>query len=214
MSKPSSDRWIGPLLMLVPGDIRQQFKGEMVAERLDMRERGWKPWRVNIVTAGMLLAGVAQHVPLSRIDANAALQPEMADRAAMVGWILWRMCGPLLFLGYALSSGWLALLGGIALIGTFGCIGAVVAKGREPYDNTEARLLNGVFGGVAAVLVTTMLAGVFFSLLLLLGLAVGSTGLGAFAVKALVFVILLFVGSMCVAGWVPREWEPARMVRH
>ena len=107
-----------------------------------------------------------------------------------------------------------ALIGGLALIGAFGCIGAVVAKGEEPYDNTEARLLNGVFGGIVAVLVTSMLFGAMFSLLLLLGIAVGSTGLGAFAVKALVFMILLFVGAMCIVGWVPREWEPARMVRH
>ncbi|MHC4848163.1 MAG: hypothetical protein ACYTEG_06875, partial [Planctomycetota bacterium] len=213
-SKPSKDGWVGAMLMLVPNDIRHQFKGELMAERVDMRERGWQPWRVNVVTAGIVFAGIAQHVPLSRIDANAALQPEVADRAATVGWILWRFCGPALFLGYTLGNGWLALVGGLALLGTFGCIAAVVAKGREPYDNTEARLLNGVFGGIVAVLVAALLAGALFSLLLLLGIAVGSAGLGAFAVKALVFVILLFVGAMCVAGWVPREWEPVRMVRH
>jgi hypothetical protein len=138
------------MLMLVPNDIRHQFKGELMAERVDMRERGWQPWRVNVVTAGIVFAGIAQHVPLSRIDANAALQPEVADRAATVGWILWRFCGPALFLGYTLGNGWLALVGGLALLGTFGCIAAVVAKGREPYDNTEARLLNGVFGGIVA----------------------------------------------------------------
>ena len=214
MSKPSNDRWVGLLLRLVPGDIRTQFRGELQAERADMRERGWPSWRVNVVTIGIVFAGIAQHVPLSRIDANAAAQPEVADRAALVGWILWRICGPLLFLGYALGSWMLALFGGLALVGAFGCIGAVVAKGREPYDNTEARLLNGVFGGIVAVLVTSMVFGAMFSLLLLLGIAVGSTGLGAFAVKALVFMILLFVGAMCIVGWVPREWEPARMVRH
>jgi len=210
----SKDRWVGTALVLVPKDIRQQFKGELMAERVDMRERGWKPWRVNLVTAGLILAGVAQHVPLSRIDAHAAVQPRVADRAAIAGWVLWRLCGPMLFLGYALGNGLVALLGGLMLLATFGCIAAVVAKGREPYDNHEARLLNGVFGGVAAMLVATLLVGAVFSLLLGVGLAVGSVGLGAFAVKAMVFTVLLFVGAMCLAGWVPREWEPARMVRH
>lgn len=214
MSKPSRDGWVGAALMLVPNDIRHQFKAEVMAERNDMRGRGWKPWRVNVMTAGILLAGIAQHVPLSRIDAHAAVQPEVADRAAVVGWVLWRLCGPLLFLGYALGSGLIAVLGGVMLVATFGCIAAVVVKGEEPYDNYEARLLNGVFGGVIAVLLTTLLAGALFSSLLLVSVVVGSTALGAFAVKALVFVILLFVGAMCLAGWVPREWEPARMVRH
>jgi hypothetical protein len=214
MSKPSRDGWVGAMLLLVPADIRTQFRGEVMGERADMRERGWKPWRVNLMTAGLIFAGVAQHVPLSRIDAHAATQPQVADRAAVVGWVLWRLCGPLLFLGYAFGSALIAILGVVALIATFGCIAAVVVKGREPYDNHEARLLNGVFGGVVAVLLTTLLAGALFSSLLLVAVIVGSTLLGAFAVKALVFVVLLFVGAMCVAGWVPREWEPARMVRH
>ena len=214
MTTPSKDAWVGPMTLLVPADIRHQFRGELMAERVDMRDRGWKPWRVNLATATAIFVGVAQHVPLTHENSDPALQPDVADRAALAGWIFWRVCGPLLFLSDTLGSGWLALFGVASLAASFLGVGAVAARGREPYDRVEVRLINGLFGGLAAVFAFALLTGGFFLTLLLLGVLIGSAGLSAFAIQALIFLVLLFGGMICLAGWVPREWEPQRMVRH
>ncbi|MEM8884664.1 MAG: hypothetical protein AAGD14_11385 [Planctomycetota bacterium] len=207
------DGWVGLLMLMVPSDIRHQFRGELMAERADMRTRGLPPWKVNALLAGSLFVGVAQHVPLSREAEHAALQPPGARRAALWGWAAWRGAGPLLFLAYALSNGWLWAAGVALLLTTFACLGIVALKAHEPFDVATVRLLNGAFGGLAATFVFGLLAGAFSSVLLLLALLFDSVGLGAFAVQSLVFMILFFLGVLSAVGWVPHEWEPQRLVR-
>jgi hypothetical protein len=216
MTKPSkhgSDGWVRLLAIVVPREIRRQFVGELMAERTEMREQGVPPWRIKLRTIGALMVGLVQHAPLVEVDPEEG-PTSAAERAGTIGWLLWRASGPILFLGYAFSITALVVLGVLALIGCFACIGAVVVLSHEHYGERAARALNAVLGGLATVLSLMLVAGIVASLLVAVSAALGATGLGAFSMKALAFFSICLCGAICLSGWVPREWEPTRIIRH
>ena len=124
------------------------------------------------------------------------------------------MSGPTLFVGYALGIVPLVVLGVVALFACFGCIGALAAGGREDYVEREARVFNAVFGGLAAVIAFVAIAGVACGVLIAFGALIRTSAIGGFSIRALVFLATMACGAVCLAGWVPREWKPTRLVRH
>jgi len=208
-----SDGWIRLVSVVVPIRIRRQFLGELREERGEMQQRGDAPWRIRLRMAATLFLGLVQNVPLVERCEEAETPSAAAERAGAFGWVFWRASGPMLFAGYALSVPALVLAGAIALVGSFICIGMVIATSDEVYGDEGVRTLNAVFGGLATVLALVVVAGALTGLMLGLSALFGAVGLGAFAVQALVFVSTLTCAIICAAGWVPREWEPSRMIR-
>ena len=208
-----SDGWIRLVAVVVPIRIRRQFLGELREDRGEMQQRGDASWRIRLRTIATLFVGLVQNVPLVESCGVTEKPSAKAERAAAFGWVFWRASGPMLFAGYALSVPALVLAGAIALVGSFICVGMVIAISDEVYGDESVRTLNAVFGGLATVLALVVVAGALTGLLLGLSAIFGAVGLGVFAMKALVFVSTLVCGIICIAGWVPREWEPTRMIR-
>jgi hypothetical protein len=179
-----------------------------------MHAEGVAPWRINLRTLGLLMLGFAQNVPLVGASDQLDQRSGWTHRAAVAAWFLWRFSGPTLFVGYALGILPLVLLGALALFACFGCIGALAASGREAYDEREARVFNAVFGGLAAVIAFVLAAGVLCGLMIAFGALISTSAIGVFSMRALVFLATMACGAVCLAGWVPREWKPSRLVRH
>jgi len=198
----------------VPGEIRRQFRGEIDSVRAEMHAQGVTPWRVNLRTFGLLLVGFAQNVPLVGVSDEVVERPDWTHRASLAGWIFWRMSGPALFVGYALGIVPLVLLGALSLFACFGCIGALAVRGQDEFDEREARVFNAVFGGIAAVIAFVLVTGVVCGAFIALGAVVQASSIGVFSMRALVFLATLACAAVCLAGWVPSEWKPSRLVRH
>ena len=200
--------------MVVPFGIRRQFLGELMVERAEMRAEGSAPWRIRLHTYFALLIGLVQHVPLVECCQTGQEPPAVSERAAGIGWLLWRTSGPMIFAGYALSLPVLIVFGALALVGCFASIGAIAATSGEIYGARSVRTLNAVFGGLATVLIMVVLAGVVAAPLAAASSAIGVTSLGAFSMHALVFFSTVLGAVICLSGWVPEEWEPSRIIKH
>ena len=214
LSTRGSDGWIRLGVKLVPGEIRRQFQGEIQHVRAEMRDRGDSPWRIRVRTLALLMVGFAQNVPL--VDASEQLdkRSEWVDRAAVAGWFFWRFSGPTLFVGYAFGIVPLVVIGALSLLMCLGCVGVLAAGGRDTFGEREARVLNAVFGGLATVIAFVVVAGVACGALAAFGALLSTNALSGFSMRALVFMATMVCGAVCLAGWVPREWKPSRLVRH
>jgi len=209
-----SDGWVRRLSVVVPFGIRRQFLGELMVERSEMRAEGSANWRIRLHTFFALLIGLVQHVPLVERCKSEEEPPAVSEKAAGVGWLLWRASGPMIFAGYALSLPVLIVLGALALVGCFASIGTIVATSGEIYGERCVRILNAVFGGLATVLAMVVVAGAIAAPLAAASSAVGVTSLGAFTMQALVFFSTTLCAVICLSGWVPEEWEPSRIINH
>jgi len=185
-----------------------------MVERAEMQAEGSASWRIRLHTFFALLIGLVQHVPLVECCRSDQEPPAASERAAGIGWLLWRASGPMIFAGYALSLPVLIVLGALALVGCFASIGAIVATSGEIYGARSVRILNAVFGGLAALLAMVVLAGVIAAPIAAASSAAGVTSLGALSMQALVFFSTTLGAVICLSGWVPEEWEPTRIINH
>jgi len=213
-STTGSDRWIRLISSIVPFAIRRQFLGELLADRAEMQADGLAPWRIRLRTMGALMLGLVQHVPLVERCGPNRQPPEKSEKAAGIGWLLWRASGPLFFAGYLLSMTSLVVLGALALIGCFAAIGTIAATSGDVYGGRSVRTLNAVFGGLAALLALIVAAGILATPAVAASVALGATSLGAFSMQALVFFATTLGAAICLAGWVPEPWEPSRIIQH
>ena len=87
-------------------------------------------------------------------------------------------------------------------------------SGQDEYDAREARVFNAVFGGIATVIAFVIAAGVICGAFIALGALVQTNAIGVFSMRAFVFLATMACAAVCLAGWVPSEWKPSRLVRH
>jgi hypothetical protein len=203
--------WVRALALLVPGDIRREFRADLEADRYEMCERGVSPLMMNLAAGRDLLAGFAQYAPLRPVVAGTSPKPRVALRAALGGWIGWRIAGPALLIGYVLGSTLLIVLGGLLLAGAFGCLVTVAATAENPLPPREGRLVAAILGGTLATLFLTLVFGVLTIGLLAIASIFSSGLLMGLAVKALVLVTTASLAGITGSGWVPEEYSPKRL---
>lgn len=211
-SRPRGDRWYRLLAILVPRDIRHQFLGDLLQEREDMRERGDLPALIMLFSFKEVLNGIAQHMPLRPEPSGAIGQTALAERAAPVGWIAWRISGPALFCGYVFGSGAVFWTGVAMLVLAFASVLAVAMAGRPPLTPAQTRLVNGVLVGTFTALVLVLVVSVVAMALLALATVFSSGLLASVAMSALAFVATAVACGISGSGWVPEEWYPKRLV--
>lgn len=207
------DRWIGRLCLLVPGAIRHQFLGEILATRAELTERSVSPLLVNLSTILEVLRGLAQRAPLSESSAKGAEQTCSVRQAAIAGWVAWRVSGTALLLSLILGVGPLLWLGILSLFVAFTSLAIVVGTARAPWGHRVTRLVNGVLAGTVLVLTMTILFGLFAGLLFGLSAIFSLPWLAGIAFGMLGFVSLLSLSLATAVGWAPEPWAPQRLVR-
>lgn len=207
----AQDRWVRFFSRLVPGSLRTHFLPALLQERREMRERGVKRWRIELDSAGEILSGLAQRAPLWAAAPEPAAQPPLAEQCARVGWPVWRVAGPAMFLGHVTGSLPLFWIGAGLLLASFGALVGVVVAGREPHPEAHARFANAVLGGTLAALVLVLLFGVVTVTLLLVASATGWSLLASVAVHAHAFFATACACAITGSGWVPEEWYPRRL---
>ncbi|HEX5136637.1 MAG TPA: hypothetical protein VFY93_06675 [Planctomycetota bacterium] len=204
--------WVKAFAIVVPGDIRRDFTANLIADRREMQARGVSPLRMNFSLLCELLNGFAQYAPLRPVVASASPKPRIAEKAALGGAIAWRSAGPALLIGYLLSSTLLIVLGGLLLIGAFGCLVTVAATSGNPMPERQQRFVASVLGGTLASLLLILVFGLVTIGLLAAASVVSSGLLAGLAVKALVLVATASLGVVAGSGWVPEEYTPKRLV--
>lgn len=208
------DWWLGLLGHLVPRNIRHHFVGDLLQEREEMRGRGVSRLRMNLRSAWEMVNGIVQHVPLAPEPAGTLEQPVLAERAALVGWLAWRACGPALFLGYVVGP-FAVFWAGVALLAiAVVSLVVVAATARASLSDLQTHLVNGVLVGTLVVMGSTLVFGIVTVALLALASLLSSGLLASMAVKALVFVATATACAITASGWVPEEWYPKRLVKN
>ncbi len=211
-SKPASNRWLRLFSILVPGEIRHQFVGDLIAERQEMRDQKEQPALIFLMTLKVILDGIAQHMPLQPAPSGSIAQPPLAYRAALFGRIAWRISGPALFCGYLFGSGAVFWTGVAMLVLAFASVLAVAIAGREPMTVSQTRLVNGVLVGTFTALVLILVFSIASMGLLALATLFSSGLLASVAMSALAFVATAVACGISGSGWVPEEWYPKRLV--
>ncbi len=211
-SKPSGDHWLRLLSILVPREIRHQLVGDLIAERQEMRDQKEQPALIFFLSLKEILDGIAQHMPLQPAPSGSIAQPPLADRAAVFGWIAWRISGPALLCGYLFGSASVFWTGVAVLVLAFASVLAVAMAGREPMTVSQTRLVNGVLFGTFTALVLILVFSVVAMGLLALATLVSSGLLASAAMSALAFVATAFACGISGSGWAPEEWYPKRLV--
>jgi len=196
--------------LLVPGDLRFQFVGELVAERQESRERGEPSFERNWRSFTRLLLGIAQHAPLYAPSKSVLEPPARARHAARWGWYAWRAFGPMLALGVVLGSVLPFLVAGLLLAATLTCL---VLASPAPLHQAQVRLINGALGGMIATLGLTLLFGLFSAFWIGLGSVLGWTWLSATVMQLLVWGVVAITAGICASGWTPTPWTPTRLIR-
>lgn len=204
--------WVKALTFVVPGDIRRDFTANLLADRREMQARGVSALRMNFSLVLQLLNGFAQYAPLRPVVASASPKPRFAERAALGGAIAWRCAGPAFLVGYVLSSTLLIVLGGLLLVGAFGCLVTVAATSGNPMPERQQRFVASVLGGTLASLLLILVFGLVTIGLLALASVFSSGLLAGLAVKAMVLVATASLGVVAGSGWVPEEYTPKRLV--
>jgi hypothetical protein len=204
--------WVKALTLVVPGDIRRDFTANLLADRREMQAKGVSPLRMNFALVCALLNGFAQYAPLRPVVASTSPKPRIAERAALGGAIAWRSAGPALLVGYVLSSTLLIVLGGLLLVGAFGCLVTVAATSGNPMPERQQRFVASVLGGTLASLLLIVVFGLVTIGLLSVASIFSSGLLAGLAVKALVLVATAALGIVAGSGWVPEEYTPKRLV--
>ena len=211
-SKSGGDRWLRLFAILVPREIRRQFVRDLIAERQEMRDKKEQPALVFFVSFKVILDGIAQHMPLQTAPSRSIAQPPLADRAAVFGWIAWRISGPALLCGYLFGSASVFWTGVAVLVLAFASVIAVAVAGRAPMSVKQARLVNGVLVGTFTALVLVLVFSVVAMGLLALATLFSSGLLASVAMSALAFVATAVACGISGSGWVPEEWYPKRLV--
>lgn len=204
--------WVKAFTLVVPGDIRRDFTANLLADRREMEAKGVSPLRMNFSLVCELLNGFAQYAPLRPVVASTSPKPRIAERAALGGAIAWRSAGPALLVGYLLSSTLLIVLGGLLLVGAFGCLVTVAATSGNPMPERQQRFVASVLGGTLASLLLILFFGMLTIGLLALASVFSSGLLAGLAVQALVLVATASLGIVAGSGWVPEEYTPKRLV--
>jgi len=207
-------RWVRAAALVVPGDIRREFTANLLADRREMQARGVPALLVNFITCRELLGGFAQYAPLRPLVAGTSPKPHVAERAAVGGWVAWRVAGLSFLIGYVLGSIPLLVLGGVLLAGAFGALVAVASTARNPLTERQARHVAGVLGGTLATLLLILVFGLFTIGVLAIGSIFSSGLLMGLAVKALVLVATASLAVVSGTGWVPQEYDPKRIVEN
>jgi hypothetical protein len=211
-SKSGSNRWLRLFSILVPGDIRHQFVGDLIAEREEMRDQNEQPALIFFMSLKEILSGIAQHMPLRPAPTGSIAQPPLADRAALFGWIAWRISGPALLCGYLFGSGAVFWTGVAMLVLAFASVLAVAMAGREPMTAPQTRLVNGVLVGTFTALILILVFSLLAFALLALATVFSSGLIASVAMSALAFVATAVACGISGSGWVPEEWYPKRLV--
>ncbi|MEE8107360.1 MAG: hypothetical protein V3T86_17635 [Planctomycetota bacterium] len=218
MSEPSSvkarrDRWLRIAVRLVPRHIRDEFRANLLADRKRSIAREGTTGPANWMSARELLNGVAQHFPLEPEAIGSRAPSAAVQRVGQTGFWLWRLAGPLLFLGYVLGSGPLLLGALTAILAAFASATVVILRGPDPLSPEQHRTVVGVLVGSA------MLAGAAFvgavPTLVLVGFsaAVDWPALASFAFSAFVFCMTGVVACFTATGWVASVWTQTRLIR-
>jgi len=206
--------WVKAASLVVPGDIRREFTANLLADRREMQARGVPSPLVTFHTCRELLAGFAQYAPLRPLVAGTSPKHHVAERAAVGGWIAWRVAGPAFLIGYVLGSIPLLVLGGVLLAGAFGALVAVASTARNPLTPHQARHVAGVLGGTLATLLLIVVFGLFTIGILAIASIFSSGLLMGLAVKALVLVATASLAVVSASGWVPQEYDPKRIAEN
>jgi hypothetical protein len=131
-STSRADLWLRLFALLVPKEIRRQFLDDLLAERREMQERGVSRIRIELASFNEILNGIAQHVPLEPMAAGVTVRPQLAERAAWIGWIAWRIAGPALLVGFLVGPAPLFWYGVCSLALAFTCVITVTVAGPAP----------------------------------------------------------------------------------
>lgn len=214
MTTSAGDRWVRILSVLVPREIREHFLADLLAERADMRVRGLSRFRINLASAGELLEGIVQHVPLRpRLSETHSEQPVVAETAARVGWYSWRACGTAIFIGHVIGSMPLLLSGFALMLTAFVCLGTVALTAQPPLGDRQSDLVTGVLVGTVTILGFTLLFGALTIGMLALAALFSAGSLASVGFRILVFTATASAFAVTASGWVPSEWYPKRLVR-
>ncbi|MHC4549832.1 MAG: hypothetical protein ACYTEZ_13750 [Planctomycetota bacterium] len=215
MEAPSSSGlawWVRWLAVLVPGDIRHDFLGNLHADLCELNEAGASRLKVALTAARELVRGFAQHAPLQPSVTGTLDKPEVAAWSAGVGRIAWWLCGPALFAGYLFGSLALLLTGAGLVVLAFASLVTLAVTAREPLPKPQARFMAAILGGTVAALLLILVFGVLTIALLGLASLFSSNLIAALAVKTLVFLALAIACGVTGSGWVPEEWSAKRLV--
>jgi hypothetical protein len=204
--------WVKLFALVVPGDIRRDFTANLLADRREMQARGTSALRMNFSLLCEILNGFAQYAPLRPVVAATSPKPRVAERAALGGTIAWRCAGPALLVGYLLSSTLLIVVGGLLLVGAFGCLVAVASTSVNPMPERQQRLVASVLGGTLASLLLVFISGAATLGFLSIASIFSSGLLMSLAVKVLVLLATASLGIVAGSGWVPEEYTPKRLV--
>jgi len=167
---------------------------------------GVSPWRINLHTAALLMLGFAQHVPLVGASAEGEDSPQWTRVCARAGWFFWRVSGPMLFAGCVFGVFSLVGIAAASLFACFGCVAAVSVGSSDVYGEPEARVLNAVFGGFAAVFGFAVVFGVIFGLMVAAG-SLNHSG------RSLMLAATFAFAAICAIGWTPSVWRPSNLAQ-
>jgi hypothetical protein len=206
--------WVRWLVVLVPGDIRRDFVGNLQADVEEMQASGTSRLKVSLFQARALLEGFAQHAPLEPAVTGSSDKPELAAWSTGVGRIAWRLLGPGLFAAYLLGSV-PVLLGAVGLLVlAFACLVTLAVSGQNPLPEDQSRFMASILGGTVATLLTLLAFAVPTVVLIGLASLFSVTLVSALAIKAYVFLATAIACGVTGSGWVPQEWTPKRLVEN
>jgi len=220
MSKPSSasaprDRWLRIAVRLVPRHIRDEFRANLLADHQRSVTREGTAGPANRMAALELLNGIAQNFPLEFEAIGNRLRPHsvVVNRVGVAGYWLWRLAGPLLFLGYAFSSGPLLLGSLAAALAAFAASTVVLLRGPDPLPPEQHRTVVVVLVGSGLLVGAAFLGAVPTLLLVGISAAIGWSSLASFSVSAFVFCMTGVVAWFTATGWMANVWAPTRLIR-
>ncbi len=204
--------WVKLLSCAVPGDIRPQFREDLLETRRALRDQGLSRIRIEAACFRELINGIAQHMPLRPLSSGVCPRPQLAESCARVGWVAWRMAGVTLLAGFAVPHliGYAALLMGLALA----CVVTITLTGPLDFSPQQRRCVTAVLGGIFASLVMlAMYAVTLLSTVGLLAAALQSRLLATAAVYTVGISAALTFCWITASGWVPQPWGAKRAVR-
>ncbi len=204
--------WTKLLSYAVPGDIRPQFREDLLETRHSMREQGLSHLRIEAACFRELINGIAQHMPLKPLSSGVSPRPQLAERCARVGWVAWRMTGVALLAGFAVPH--LIAYAGVLMALTLACVVTITLTAPLELSPQQRRCVTSVLGGVFASLIMLVLYAIaLMATVGLLAAALQSRFLATAAVYTVGISAALTFCWITASGWVPLPWEDKRAVR-
>ena len=204
--------WVKLLSYAVPGDIRPQFREELLETRRALREQGLGRIRIEAACFRELINGIAQHMPLRPLSSGVSPRPQLAERCARVGWVAWRMVGVALLASFAVPH--LIAYAGVLMVLTLACVVTITLTAPLELSPQQRRCVTSVLGGVFASLIMLALYAVsVFATVGLLAAALQSRFLATAAVYTVGISAALTFCWITASGWIPQPWEQRRAVR-